>query len=100
MSGGLNAVGSTSWKDSKLEPPALLEPAAAAKVKNVAGATLIGTGSKQKRTSPSPPPTFKLPVASLMTKPDKEPAGKRKLPFAEAQPQHQKVEWGREKNWS
>lgn len=29
------------WKDSKLEPPALLEPAAAAKVKNVAGAMLI-----------------------------------------------------------
>lgn len=46
VSGGLNAVGSTSWKDSKLEPPALLEPAAAAKVRNVAGATPMGTGSK------------------------------------------------------
>lgn len=91
-------VGSMSWKDSKLEPPALLEPAAAATVKNVAGATLIGTGSKQKRTYPSPITTFKLPVASLMTEPDKEPAGKRK--FAEAQPQHQKVVWGEEKNWS
>lgn len=28
------------WKDSELEPPALLEPPAAAKVKNVAGAML------------------------------------------------------------
>lgn len=92
MSGGLNVVGSTSWKDSKLEPPALLEPAAASKVRNVAGATPMGTGSEQKRMSPSPPPTFKLPVASLMTKPDKEAAGKRKLPFQRLKPQHQKLE--------
>lgn len=54
------------WKDGRLEPPALRELAAAAKVKNVAGATLTGTESKQRRKPPSPPPTFKFPVTSLI----------------------------------
>lgn len=34
--------------------------------KSVAGATLIGTGSKEKRTSPFCPPTLKFPVTSLI----------------------------------
>lgn len=54
------------WRDSELEPPALLELAAAAKVKNVAEATLIGTESKQRRKSPSPTQTFKLSAVATL----------------------------------
>lgn len=64
VSGGFSEVGSKRVEGQQTRPTCIGGTSSCAKVKNVAGATRRGIASKQRRESPSSPPTLKLSVTS------------------------------------
>lgn len=63
---GHTEVGSKSVEGQQTRTTCAAGTSSCWRVKSVAGATLIGAGSKQRRKSPFPPPTRKFPMASLI----------------------------------
>ena len=71
-------VGSKSVEGQQTRTTCAAGSSSCWRVKSVAGATLIGAGSKQRRKSPLLPPTLKFPMASLIGRAEQGESWQRK----------------------